>query len=673
MKFDYKANEVSVGGVDQRKTFGIALNKKTFDVIIRSQYKDIYLAVLRELYQNANDSHIRAGKQDIPVDIKLPNVLEPQLVISDYGVGMSREFVMTRYTTVFDSTKNDNNQEDGGYGWGRLVALAFSGNYTLISYYNGTKSTYSVFFNNDDIPDIVLIGAESTDRCNGVSVIVNIPVNMVHGFAAKLQPAFEFCQVPPNILSGESIYYYKNVETKINEDKFMLCRGSEIVVWSGVYGYSVDRAQIQLSPTIKQITKHYSIILKVPLGQIKPTAARDGLVYDNNSITTINEYLEYVEKQVISSFNQKITDDMPIVEYFKVLNEARNLVPLDKLSSYQGMTPNQLLFTDARINGRHVEIVGQYRLTITDNDKKRVIYKPNKNHNTRTIKPVECVAGFTKKYFVYNAIPKDPNTLLRIKHLLSDKPIDTEVAVLEQYDMAATTTHIDIEKLCDNVIDINSLPNTPIQLNPPAPRIKGEPRTRIYDKETIFTTNSKIYPHTSYYCCSHNSITLQDRYKNCVFVVCPVESLRIQGLKFSLQDDTLNFLSPDDQNRYVFVLCLKSNLHKVQFQHIALSEYMAKCENALKKLSFDRLYLAASPVNKTVGIQLTTGCKERDNIMLSNLLRDFQLDRQKLMASAPRKTSKIYPLLIKYPFLFDVTVDGDAKVFFDKLQPYLKP
>jgi hypothetical protein len=335
------------------------------------------------------------------------------------------------------------------------------------------------------------------------------------------------------------------------------------------------------------------------------------------------------------------------------------------------MTPNQLLFIDARINGRPVEIVGRYRLTI-NNDKKRVVYKPNKNSYERTIKPVECVAGFTKKYFVYNAIPKDPNTLLRIKHLLHDKPIDTEVVVLEQYDGVANTS-LDIEKLFDNVIDINSLPNTPIRLNPPAPRIKGEPRTRIYDKETIFTTASTIYPHTSYYCCSHNSIDLQDRYKNCVFVVCPVESLQIQGLQFSLEDDTLNFLSPDDHNRYVFVLCLKSNLHKVQFQHIMLSEYMAKCENALKKLSFDRLYLAASPVNKTVGIQLTTGCKEKNNIMLSNLLRSFQLDRQKLMASASRETSKIYPLLTKYPFLFDITVEGDAKVFFDKLQPYLKP
>ena len=74
MKTVSRINDVTRSGVKKSTKCGIVVNAKAFDMLAR-QYSDPIKAILQELGANAADSHVRAGKQDVPFSVKLPNSL----------------------------------------------------------------------------------------------------------------------------------------------------------------------------------------------------------------------------------------------------------------------------------------------------------------------------------------------------------------------------------------------------------------------------------------------------------------------------------------------------------------------------------------------------------------------------------------------------------------------
>ena len=74
----------------------ITTGPKMFDILIR-QYGDPIKAMIRELACNAADSHLEAGKDDVPFLVTLigPDdshiTQQSYLWIRDFGVGMSHE------------------------------------------------------------------------------------------------------------------------------------------------------------------------------------------------------------------------------------------------------------------------------------------------------------------------------------------------------------------------------------------------------------------------------------------------------------------------------------------------------------------------------------------------------------------------------------------------------
>lgn len=54
------------GDLRDEENFTIALTAKAIEVLSSQIYKDAQLAIVRELGTNAADSHIEAGKKDVP-------------------------------------------------------------------------------------------------------------------------------------------------------------------------------------------------------------------------------------------------------------------------------------------------------------------------------------------------------------------------------------------------------------------------------------------------------------------------------------------------------------------------------------------------------------------------------------------------------------------------------
>ncbi len=101
MKIDTKTRKIIRSDDFKETGFRIEANAKAFDILSSKIYTDVPLAIVRELSTNAFDAHVENNCADKPFDVKLPNALDPEFAIRDFGPGLSDENIETIYTTYF--------------------------------------------------------------------------------------------------------------------------------------------------------------------------------------------------------------------------------------------------------------------------------------------------------------------------------------------------------------------------------------------------------------------------------------------------------------------------------------------------------------------------------------------------------------------------------------------
>jgi DNA topoisomerase VI subunit B len=113
-------------GTDDGMSFGI--RDQDMGVILgilrNKMYSDPIGSVVREITSNALDSHVVAGKADIPIRIELPTILCSEYRVIDYGLGMSPETVNEVFRNYGASTKRGSNDQIGGFGLNVTWALS---------------------------------------------------------------------------------------------------------------------------------------------------------------------------------------------------------------------------------------------------------------------------------------------------------------------------------------------------------------------------------------------------------------------------------------------------------------------------------------------------------------------------------------------------------------------
>lgn len=173
MKITTVDNKVESSGSIKKHTFQIKAGAKAFMVLSSTLYTNKIRAFVREICCNACDS--RPGGADFTVN--LPSVLEPNFVVRDYGTGISEENMFHIYTTYFESTKEDTNDDIGGFGLGSKSPFAYTTSFEVTSYFGGKMTVYSVFLDNSE-PNIVKLHETESDEPTGLKV--SVPIKSEH-------------------------------------------------------------------------------------------------------------------------------------------------------------------------------------------------------------------------------------------------------------------------------------------------------------------------------------------------------------------------------------------------------------------------------------------------------------------------------------------------------------
>lgn len=311
----------------QGNTFSIKASPIAFDILSSKLYSNPTLAVVRELLTNAYDSQLAASNPDKAITVMFPTPLDNEFSIRDFGTGLSKEDVMTLYTTFFGSTKSDSNDFTGGFGLGSKTPFAYTSSFTVTSFFNGTKYVF-LATKKDGYPSILPIGEEPTDEPNGL--FIRIPVNrdMPNRF---YEEAIDYLSLIPEIKISSNKPVTRNVAFSVtdNVSLYTPTRTSKTYSWqkdSGVFfkqGQNTYRVTALIdSRKHRNIYEFYGemdIVYDIPIGTLNITPSREQLAKDEHNNNKIAELLDVLNTKLGVIIKELTTDakfangsDLPI-------------------------------------------------------------------------------------------------------------------------------------------------------------------------------------------------------------------------------------------------------------------------------------------------------------------------------------------------------------------------
>lgn len=293
MKTAIKKNNVTRMGIQKTTQCGMVVNAKAFDLLAR-QYSDPPKAIIQEIGANAADSHVRAGKEDTPFSVKLPNALDPHLRIRDYGIGMSKDIIYDVYINYMKSDKTNTNAETGCFGIGSKTPLAYADQFNITTYNDGVMTMYSLVKNEEGVPELNEFGDYDTEEVNGVEISFSVKEDDFDRFGRKAYEVYSFFNVRPTITGNGSFSYEEEKKPILEGDDWKLYGGyGDAYAIMGNIAYPIDDDQFEYRSKYREFL-YNSCRIEIPLGDMNITPSRESLEYTEHTMNGLKKAIDKV-------------------------------------------------------------------------------------------------------------------------------------------------------------------------------------------------------------------------------------------------------------------------------------------------------------------------------------------------------------------------------------------
>ena len=299
MKLDVAVKEVTLSNVGTTGEFRIRNSAKAFSILSSGLYSNKIRAIVRELSCNAIDSHVAAGKKDVPFEVHLPSMFEPWFSVKDFGTGLSGEQIVGIYTTYFESSKTDSNDFIGALGLGSKSPFSYTDNFTVTAVKNNIKVIYSAYINDAGIPCVAEMSAETANEPNGVEVKFAVNNrNDYYSFQREASYVFTWFKNKP-VITGINDFVHSSpeyseeniipgVHVKKQEGYYSQCS-----VLMGNICYPLS-ALPQPEKTLGDLAHllDCNLVMEFGIGELDFAASREELSYVTLTINSIKTKLE---------------------------------------------------------------------------------------------------------------------------------------------------------------------------------------------------------------------------------------------------------------------------------------------------------------------------------------------------------------------------------------------
>lgn len=300
MKISSAVQTIERGNVMPGKSFGINWNEKLARMLSKGIYNNVIRAPIREIACNALDSHRAAGKKHVPIQVHLPNSLEPYFEVRDQGVGLNEDGIYTLFTCYGGSDKDHSNDDIGGFGVGSKAPFAYTDTFNVTAVHDGVKRHFVMHKDELGSPHVTPLGSEPTTECNGVSVRVPVKSTDFESFRENAEETFKWFSVKP-IVTGNARYQVKEFEyvegfKGANWGLLKSTRSSYYTTFNTVVlmanvAYPIKREN--LNTRFHRLLR-YPLVIEFQNGDLEPAVSREDLNYDERTVQVLETMLDKV-------------------------------------------------------------------------------------------------------------------------------------------------------------------------------------------------------------------------------------------------------------------------------------------------------------------------------------------------------------------------------------------
>lgn len=464
-----QGNLVIKSGTKSTSEYTIKASSKAFDILSSGLYSDKIKAVIRELSTNAFDAHVDANNENTPFYVHLPTDTEPSFWIRDFGTGMPKEQIESLYTTYFDSTKTSSNDFVGCLGLGSKSPFSYTDNFSVISFFNGTKYTYTCFISEHGTPSIALLEECETEQENGLMISISVKRQDISEFHRKAKEVYRFFSCPISFNTDLQIERFDNVKNSnelfvssnsVKGLKYIAKKspsnaqkGNAIFVVMGNVCYPVDTSMIVDSfPDDSIFEKRFfaeytptNIFICCPIGSIDVAASREGLQYKKQTCLFLVNCLEEFSDACVEIVRQQ-NKDKSLIEQKEFIQSLGGVTGHDFflrkiLNSFGDMDSGKELIPDLDFDFRVSESTGRgswtrktikFLKSITFNQKPK--QEDNiSNHNSNYYYRRSFEFEIHKRYFCF--VKPDENSTLKAyeKRFLTDVILSNKYEKLNKF------------------------------------------------------------------------------------------------------------------------------------------------------------------------------------------------------------------------------------------------
>jgi len=407
-----KINKIERIGGGESHNFSIKVSRAAFS-ILSGLYSDTPKAIVRELSTNAMDSHVAAGKPLQPIQVHLPNSLEPYLIIKDEGLGLSHEDVIQIYSTYFESTKTQSNDFNGCLGLGSKAPFAYTDNFTITSIHTGIKRTYLAFFDEGGAPTLTLGSEQATDEENGVEIQIPVKPQDCNLFHSAAKEVYRWFSVLPNI-TGATIDFedYKreisfsgkdwNIGKAKSDNSYASYNGNSVAVMGGVaYPIDMRKSDGQFYDLLRS-----GLAISFKIGDVDFVPSREALDYNERTIKALDNKLAEIKRDIVEISKGKMKEAKFMNEVMDIYNVLPRFV--------------QSIIGDPIFNGKKVQAI---RVPV------RTAYYRGYTKNKAKISISESLSTshFNKEFWSLDK----PSNLWKIRYHIVDKQLSDIIIVDE--------------------------------------------------------------------------------------------------------------------------------------------------------------------------------------------------------------------------------------------------
>ena len=346
-------------------THNLKITAKYLDKILTFMRDNIYddpkKSCFKEIFSNAIDAHVEHNVQR-PVEITLPNTFNRNLIIRDFGKGLSKDFMMNGYLDVGHSTKDTSNLQLGGYGVGRLAPLSYTDIYFIESFTeieNSKDTNYCMYqlalYDAEGVRkvDLKLIDECTCDEPTGfkVSIPIKDKDRKDFEFLVKEHCLYLHNQTPlinlltantsDKLLEGKDGTWYTTSNEKggyLKSCITFLIGGMPNVI-EDVEKYTEPNLFSTYGGGKYDYLKYINLVINVPIGSVTQTASKD---IQKGELTkkTLSELCHKAHNEILDCYKEKL-------EKCNNLDEACKLV-------YNFPKKNLLSWNDISFNDNYV-------------------------------------------------------------------------------------------------------------------------------------------------------------------------------------------------------------------------------------------------------------------------------------------------------------------------------